>query len=31
MAGEVRQFMTVLQADRFEGPYTYVHKISKLL
>ena len=26
MAGEIAQFMTVLQADRFEGPYTTVRK-----
>ena len=26
MAGEVAQFMTILTADRFEGPYTYVHR-----
>ena len=31
MAGEISQFMTVLQADRFEGPYTYVKKIYKPL
>ena len=27
MAGEVSQFMSVLTADRFEGPYTFVRKI----
>lgn len=27
MAGEIAQFMTVLQADRFEGPYKTVRKI----
>ena len=26
MAGEIAQFMTVLQADSFKGPYTTVHK-----
>lgn len=26
MAGEIAQFMTVLQADRFEGPYETVHR-----
>ena len=26
MAGEVSQFMSVLTADRFEGPYTFVRK-----
>ena len=26
MASEIAQFMIVLQADRFEGPYEYVHK-----
>lgn len=26
MAGEIAQFMIVMQADRFEGPYEYVHK-----
>ena len=26
MASEIAQFMIVLQAERFEGPYTYVHK-----
>ncbi|MBD5101454.1 MAG: family 43 glycosylhydrolase [Subdoligranulum sp.] len=31
MAGEVSQFMSVLAADRFEGPYTFVHKIYKPL
>ena len=29
MAGEVSQFMSVLTADRFEGPYTFVHKMYK--
>lgn len=27
MGGEVSQFMSVLTADRFEGPYTFVRKI----
>lgn len=31
MAGEVGQFMSVLTADRFEGPYTFVRKIYKPL
>ena len=31
MAGEVSQFMTVLTADRFTGPYTFVRKIYKPL
>ena len=31
MAGEISQFMTVLTADRFEGPYTYANKIYKPL
>ena len=31
MAGEISQFMTVLTADRFEGPYTYDRKIYKPL
>lgn len=31
MAGEVSQFMSVLAADRFEGPYTFVRKIYKPL
>lgn len=31
MAGEVSQFMSVLTADRFEGPYTFVRKIYKPL
>ena len=26
MASEIAQFMIVLQAERFEGPYTYAHK-----
>ena len=26
MASEIAQFMIVMQADRFEGPYEYVHK-----
>ncbi len=29
MAGEISQFMTVLQADRLQGPYTIVHKMYK--
>ncbi len=31
MAGTIRQFMVVLQADSFLGPYTYVHKVYKVL
>ena len=31
MAGEVSQFMSVLQADKFEGPYEFVNKIYKPL
>lgn len=31
MAGEVSQFMTVMQADSFMGPYEFVHKIYKPL
>lgn len=31
MAGEVSQFMSVLTADRFEGPYQFVRKIYKPL
>ena len=31
MADEVSQFMSVLTADRFEGPYTFVRKIYKPL
>lgn len=31
MAGEVSQFMTVMQADDFLGPYEFVHKIYKPL
>ncbi|MBQ8093445.1 MAG: family 43 glycosylhydrolase, partial [Clostridia bacterium] len=31
MAGEISQFMSVLTADRFEGPYTFVRKIYKPL
>ena len=31
MAGEVSQFMSVLTADRFEGPYTFARKICKPL
>ena len=27
MASEIAQFMIVMQADRFEGPYEYVHRI----
>ncbi|SCP94857.1 family 43 glycosylhydrolase [Anaerobium acetethylicum] len=31
MAGEVSQFMTIMQADSFMGPYEFVHKIYKPL
>ena len=31
MAGEISQFMSVLTADRFEGPYTFVRKVYKPL
>lgn len=31
MGGEVSQFMSVLTADRFEGPYTFARKIYKPL
>lgn len=31
MAGEVSQFMSVLTADKFEGPYTFIRKIYKPL
>lgn len=31
MAGEVSQFMSVMQADSFLGPYEFVHKIYKPL
>lgn len=31
MCGNVSQFMTVLQADSFKGPYTYVHRMYKPL
>lgn len=31
MAGEVSQFMSVMTADSFEGPYTFVRKIYKPL
>ena len=31
MAGEVSQFMSVMQADHFMGPYEFVHKIYKPL
>ena len=31
MAGEISQFMTVLTADRFDGPYTYANRIYKPL
>lgn len=31
MAGEVSQFMSVMTADKFEGPYTFVHKIYQPL
>ena len=31
MAGEVSQFMSILTADKFEGPYTFANKIYKPL
>ena len=31
MAGEVSQFMSVMTADKFEGPYTFANKIYKPL
>ena len=31
MAGEISQFMTIMTADRLEGPYTYVQRIYKPL
>lgn len=31
MAGEVSQFMSVMQADHFMGPYEFVHKMYKPL
>lgn len=31
MAGEVSQFMSVMTADKFEGPYTFANKICKPL
>ena len=31
MAGEISQFMTVMQADHFMGPYEFVHKMYKPL
>lgn len=31
MAGEVSQFMSVIQADSFMGPYEFVHKVYKPL
>lgn len=31
MAGEISQFMCVLQAEKLEGPYTIVHKMYKPL
>ncbi len=31
MAGVTSQFMCVLQADDFMGPYEYVHKVYKPL
>ena len=29
MAGEVSQFYSIMTADQFEGPYTFVHKMYK--
>ena len=31
MAGEVSQFFSVMTADKFEGPYTFVNKVYKPL
>lgn len=31
MAGEISQFFSIMEADRLEGPYTYVHKVYKPL
>lgn len=31
MAGEVSQFMTIMEADTFMGPYRMVHKMYKPL
>lgn len=31
VAGEISQFMVVMEADSFAGPYTFVHKIYKPL
>ena len=31
MAGEVSQFMSIMTADKFEGPYTFANKIYKPL
>ena len=31
MADEVSQFFSVMTADRFEGPYTFIHKVYKPL
>jgi len=31
MAGEISQFFSILEADRLEGPYTFVHKMYKPL
>lgn len=31
MAGEVSQFYSIMTADRFEGPYTFVHMVYKPL
>ena len=31
MAGEVSQFMSILTADKFEGPYTFANRIYKPL
>ena len=31
VGGDISQFMSVMEADRFEGPYRFVHKIYKPL
>ena len=31
MAGEISQFYSILTADKFEGPYTFVHRMYKPL
>lgn len=31
MAGEISQFFSIMEADKLEGPYTYVHKVYKPL